>query len=92
MKVILTKSGWKENQLNDESVEFRIPVDGVAVHRIGRFLATDCPDGFLSLSILTDDKGIDGKTNRTRYYVPQSGVDRIEVHPNQSIAHFRLFM
>lgn len=30
------------------------------------------------------------KTNRTRYYIPQAGVDRIEVHPDESVARFRL--
>jgi hypothetical protein len=90
MQVILTNSRWKEVQLDDKTVEFRQPCD--TVPRLGRFLAVDCPNGFLSLSILTDETGLDQKTVRTRYYIPQAGVDRVEVHPNESIAHFRLLM
>lgn len=55
MKVLLTKSQWKEKELDGQTVEFREP--GNQFHELGRFMAVDCPNGLLSLSIVTDQTG-----------------------------------
>ena len=92
MKLFLTKSTWESDDLDGQSVEFRILLGGETKHEVGEFLAVDCPDGFLSLSILVHLTVIAGSAwTQIRIPVPQTGVDRIELHPDQSVAKFRLF-
>jgi hypothetical protein len=92
MDPILTKSLWNEAKLDGKTVEFRIPSDGHTYYAVGKFLAVDCPGGFLSLRIVWSQSLTDGSTNELRIPVPQIGADRIEEHPDQSVAHYRIFV
>lgn len=91
MSDIWTKSKWTMEQLDRQTVEFQFPVRHGALHGFGEFLVRQNPDGLLAIDILVDMQGKAGTWNQTRYHVPQSGVDRIEDHPDLSRAHFRLF-
>lgn len=93
MKPILTKSKWKAADLDGQAVEFRIPGEsGETKSGVARFLAADCPDGFLSLSIVIDRTVKAGlEWEQERIPVPQHGVDVVEIHPDQAVARFCLF-
>ena len=92
MDPILTKSQWTEAKLDGKTVEFRIPSDGHIYHAVAKFLAIDCPGGFLSLRIVSSQSLTDGATNELRIPVPQIGVDAISVHSDQSMAQFQMFV
>jgi hypothetical protein len=63
------------------------PVEG-----LGKLWAIPCPGDLLSMSIVAEQRWSDGSTTQIRVWLPQSGVDCIEVHPDQAIAQFRLFV
>ena len=91
MDTIWTKSKWSYDDLNDKTVEFRIPARGGMVHGLGRFLVRRNPDGLLAGDATTDIEGRDwAERIFTRYHLPQVAVDRIERHPDQSVAAFLL--
>ncbi|MFZ0826694.1 MAG: hypothetical protein WAO02_04650 [Verrucomicrobiia bacterium] len=90
-ETIWTKSNWMYDELENQTVEFKIPARGGIVHGLGKFLVRKNPDGLLAIDATTDTQGRD-PTERvfTRYHLPQIAVDRIERHPNQSVAMFQL--
>ena len=93
MKVILTKSRRPAEELDKKTVEFRMPIlNAGLVEGLGKFWATPCPDDFLSISIVVEQRLSDGSTTQIRVCMPQSEVDRIEAHPDQKIALFRLYV
>jgi hypothetical protein len=91
MNIIWTKSKWKKDDLDHKTVEFRIPTDRGIDHGIGELWVRQNPAGLLVIEVVTDVQGKDwAERIQTRYFLPQSGVDRIERHPDQSVAVFRL--
>ena len=78
-------------QLDRQTVKFQIPARRGAIHGIGEFLVRRSPGGFLAIDILFDTLVATETWEQCRVHVPQTGVDCIEVHPDQSVAHFRLF-
>jgi len=86
MDIILTKSKLTFEELNNKSVEFKIPS-----HGIGTFKVRKNDEGLLAIDIDTDIRG-NGWNVRgfTRYNLTQDTVDAIQIHPNQSIARFLL--
>jgi hypothetical protein len=93
MNIPLTKSAWKASDLDGQSVQFRVPDTHDTMIGIGKFLAADCPGGLLSLSIVVDltvRAGLEWKS--IRIPIPQIGVDCIQVHNDQTIARYSLFV
>ena len=79
------------DQLHDKSVEFCLHSDHWIHMGIGRFLAECHPEGLVALEIVSDHASPTlGDSGQTRYSLPQSLVDRIEVHPRGDVAEFRL--
>jgi hypothetical protein len=93
MKVKLTQSRWLAEELDKKTVEFRMPVvnEGM-VEGLGKLWAIPCPNDLLSISVVVRQRHLDGSTSQIRVWLPQSGVDCIEFHPDQKIAQFRLFV
>lgn len=87
---ILTKSKWKASELDQKRIEFRGLVDGELREGVGTLWATECPGGLLSISIVMQLPGADGSTIQIRVPLTQFAVDRMEVHPDQGVASFRL--
>ena len=91
LKTIWTKSKWTYQDLEGKTVEFKIPARGGIVHGLGKFLVRQNPDGLLAIDAATDIQGKHwAERIFTRYQIPQLGVDRIERHPDQSVAEFLL--
>lgn len=90
MNTILTKSNWKAGELDQKRIEFRMPLEEGPVEGLGTLWATQCPDDLLSISIAVNLRWADGSTTHIRVPLPQIAVDRIELHPDQSIAKYRL--
>jgi hypothetical protein len=87
---IWTKPKWSLADLDHQTVEFRIPLKNQIVHDIGEFWAR--PKGeLLSISIVITTQGRNwGERIQSHFVLPQTAVDRIELHPDQDVAKFRL--
>jgi hypothetical protein len=91
METIWTKSKWNKDDLDNKTVEFRIPTQRGIEHGIGAFWVRQNPAGLLAIEVVTDVQGKDWLERiQTRFYLPQIGVDRIKRHPVQKVADFRL--
>ncbi len=91
MNTLWTRSKWSLEDLDLKTVEFRIPIRNGTVQGIGEFLVRGNPEGLLAVDVVTDAQGRDwAERVQTMYHIPQVGVDRIERHPDSSIAAFRL--
>jgi hypothetical protein len=87
---IWTKSKWKSDDLEGKTVEFRVPIASGDWSGIGKFWAVEVDDR-LSVQLVTDEPGRNWAQRIQRIcHLPQAAVDRIEEHPNQSVARFRL--
>ncbi len=89
---IWTRSKWKYGDLQDKIVEFELPLKkGVGVRGIGKFLISQNPEGLLFVQIRVDLQGRNWAERIVQdFQLPQAAVDRIEGHPDQSVAQFRL--
>lgn len=91
MNTIWTKSKWHKDDIDHKTVEFRIPTERGNEHGVGEFWVRQNPAGLLAVEVVTDLQGKDwAERVHTRYCLPQIGVDRIERHPDQTVAAFRL--
>jgi hypothetical protein len=92
METTWIKSNWTKEQLDHQTVEFRLHTDRGVEHGVGEFWVRQNPQGLLAIEVVTDQQGRDwAERVQTRYYPKQEGVFHIESHPNQSVAAFRLF-
>jgi hypothetical protein len=87
---IWVKSNWTEEQLNRQSVECWIPQGQNHLHGIGEFLAKQDSTGKLAVELIAESQETVADKMQFRLYLAQALVDRIERHPDQSIARFRL--
>lgn len=87
---IWTKSQWRSDDLDHKTVEFRLPMKGGAVHGTGKFWVRSRGD-LQSIEIVTDTQGRNwAERIQSHFVLPQIAVDRIEKHPDQNVAQFRL--
>jgi hypothetical protein len=92
MEIPWTNSRWSVDELTFQRVEFRIFSDGKVLHGVGQFLALQNPEGQIALEILSDAAGSTPQERlQTRFSVPKAAVDRIEHHPDPSVALFQLY-
>lgn len=92
MDSIWTKSNWTKEQLDRKAVEFRVQTERGIEHGIGELWVRQNPDGLLAIEVVTDVPGRDwAERIQTKYFPTQAGVLRIERHPDQTVAAFRLF-
>jgi hypothetical protein len=92
MEPVWTRSQWSFDDLENKTVEFRLRLDAdKTVSGRGRFLLAENPDLLLSVRIRVDMQG-DHWSSRIQhdYQAPQAAVDRIERHPDPTVADFRL--
>ncbi len=92
MNIILTKSKRKAHELDQGRIQFGIPIEGRMHEGFGTLWATKCPDGLLSISIVFALPAEEHSRTQVRIPVPQSGTDALELHPEQSVARFRLYL
>lgn len=91
MDTIWTKSKWRLEDLDHKTVEYRIPIRAGIAHGVGEFWVNRNSNGMLAIDLVTDEQTWNGAARvQTRYHLPQIGVDRIERHPDSSIASFNL--
>ena len=91
MDDIWTKSKWSESDLDRKTVELWVPAYGSEVQTIGEFQVKSKPkEGLISVSVLVEFQEKAGETIQWRGYLPQGIVDRIEYHPDQSLAAFQI--
>ena len=77
--------------LEGKTVEFQIPTRGGILAGVAAFSIRRNPEGELAIDIVTKAHGRDlAERIKTWYHLPQVAVDRIERHPDSSVADFRL--
>jgi hypothetical protein len=87
---IWTKSKWSQADLDHQKVEFRIPLMDQVVRGIGEFWVR-ANNELLSIEIVTDRQGGNwAERVQSHFVLQQIAVDRIELHPDQDVAKFRL--
>jgi hypothetical protein len=87
---IWTKSKWKAQELDGQSVEFRIPIADGVWSGVAEFWATG-ENERVSVELVTNEPGKDWAQRIQRIWIlHQVAVDRIEEHPDQTVARFRL--
>jgi hypothetical protein len=92
MNIIWIKSNWTKAQLDQKRVENRMNTSHGIEQGIGEFWVRQNPEGLLAIEIVVETQGRDwAERIQTRYYPKQEAVGRIERHPDQSVADFRLF-
>ena len=91
MNTILTKSKWKAHELDQQRIQFRIPLEDGSHEGLGVLWAMECPNDFLSISIVCDLPQAQHSGTQIRIPIPQPGTDAIKLHPNQTVARFRLY-
>ena len=90
---VWTKSKWSMEQLDRKSVEFWIPQGQQQIHGVGQFLAKEDPKGHRGLLVVTLCRFLQKTTAETLEVRPpleQAAVERIERHPDPSVADFQL--
>jgi hypothetical protein len=91
METHWVSSKWSRDELQDQTVEFRVPVpEGVLVGK-GAFLVRENPEGLLSIWIRVRTLQNPGTALLTDISLAQSGADLIERHPAPETAQFHLF-
>ena len=91
METIWVKSKWSLEELDRKTVEFRMPIRNGTIQGIGEFWVRPNPQGMVAIDIVTDENGRNwAERVQTRYHLPQVAVERIERHPDSSVAPFRL--
>ena len=89
--VVWVSSKWTRGELQEQTVDFRIPIpEGVLVGK-GAFLVRENPEGLLSIWVRIQTLQNPGTILLTDLSLIQSSADRIEIHPDQETARFRLF-
>ena len=87
---IWVQSKWKLEELQAESVEFKLPVQDGEVTGIGQFVVTDNSEGQLSINIRTNLKGEgDRKDGMHDFHLNQWATDQIERNRGGSEVAFR---
>jgi len=85
-------SKYPATDLDGKTVEFRIPGQHSSLQGVGTFEARQLSGRRVVIRIrfhvLPDWTGKDGVVFR----VSKDGCDQIEVHPDQSVAHYRMFV
>jgi hypothetical protein len=91
-ETIWIRSKWTFDDLNGESVEFKLPLQDGEVHGLGQLVASQGADGLLSIDIRTVLRG-DTQTEKGtfNFHLNQWAADRLERHPDKAIADFRCF-
>lgn len=89
-KTIWTKSKWTLDQLDRKSVEFKIPTERGIISGTGEFWVRRNPEKLLAIEVSVTLAKSWAERIQYRFQIPQAGVDRIEAHPDQSTANFRL--
>jgi hypothetical protein len=91
MNVIWAKSKWAAADIDQKTIEFRIPLTGGVVEQVGHLSASENPDGLVAVQTVTDAPGKHwAKRIQTIYSLSQEAIDRISRHPDQNTAQFQL--
>lgn len=89
-KTIWVKSKWSMEDLDDQKVVFRLTAPRLEVKGVGKFLVRRNPRGELAINICVITEATPHQITEVRYYIGQAAADKIERHPEPSVAAFRL--
>jgi hypothetical protein len=94
---IWVKSKWKVDELNDQTIEFRLPIDGGIGISCGKgklqAWSRSRADDSLTVRIeVIQPTGRGPELLQIWFQLGQKCVDRIEPHPDQTVARFQLMM
>ena len=84
-------SQFPASDLNGQTVEFRIPGARSAIQGIGAFEARQLSGRRVMMRIRLDLSSDWAGKEGLVFRISQVGCDQIEIHPNQSVARFRMF-
>jgi hypothetical protein len=84
-------SQFPASDLNGQTVEFRIPGTHCAIQGIGTFEARQLSGRRVAMRLRLDVSSEWTRKEGLVFRIPQEGCRQIEIHPNQSVARYRLF-
>ncbi len=88
----IQSSKWKRAELDSKSIEFSLRTPDFLIRGIGKLQVYENGEGDISINIVVLEMSNDG--NRQSWVTYQlfstQIADRIEVHPDMAVAHFRL--
>ncbi len=90
--VIWTTSKWKRDDLEGKTVKFQWPApQNAVVSGKGEFVVSQHKDGrlFIQIVVLSQGRGW-AEFISTHFQLPQAAVDRIQRHPEPSVAEFQI--
>ena len=87
---IWVKSKWQWMDLNDQSIAFDLTTQNGRLSGIGRLKARPDEYGRIAVDIFSNGPMTFNTASVVRIWLGQDAVNRIEEHPTQSIAKFRL--
>jgi len=87
---IWVKIKWTLEELSGKLVEFRLTTPTYRVSGVGKFRVIENEKGLLAIDIIVETRVTQFKFNVNRYWIGQEIADKIEIHPIQAKAHFRL--
>jgi hypothetical protein len=95
--LIWVKSKWKVDELNKQLIDFRLPIDGGGGVVYGKGELQAWPrtlvDDLVTVRIeILQPTGRGLEMLQTWFQLGQMCVDRIEPHPDQTVARFQLMM
>jgi hypothetical protein len=87
MPAIYIKSRkWKRDEIEGKHVEFRITFANAVAEGVGEFLVRgNCVERMAIDVVVPHPK----ESFDRLYHLPDSLVEKIEVHPDQTVAHYR---
>jgi len=92
MSVSWVISSFSASDLDGQTVEFRLPGQHSSTHGIGTFQARALSGRRVVLRIRLQMAPGWARKEDILFLIPQDGCRQIEIHPNNSVARYRLFM
>lgn len=86
------KSKWTWEDLQDKTVQFRLISPKWRIEGIGKFLMRINPASEVAIEICAIKSATLAEVVEMRFYLYQKVADKIERHPDPTIADFRLLM
>jgi len=90
MDPIWTKSNWNYGDLNDSSVEFDMKDSITSMCGQGTLSACQNPEGLLAVCLVVEIQANPFLKHFWTFPLNQSAIDRLAIHPDQSVAKLLL--
>ena len=89
-KPIWVNTVWPTHDLHNQKVEFEFHADNTPVTGLGKFRVFENPAGLQEIEIVITQLVLPGHFADTIYTLEQANAGCITIHPDQSIAKYKL--